>query len=76
VAGGLFGLAEGGLLVILVLFGLSHSPLPQALRPVFEQAQLAPPLVRFGETLLRQGREAFSGRSLPSGSGKPQSREV
>jgi membrane protein required for colicin V production len=35
VAGGLFGLVQGGLLVTLVLFGLSRSPLPQGMRACF-----------------------------------------
>lgn len=65
VAGGLFGLVQGGLLVTLVLFGLSRSPLPKGMQPVFDQSQLAPPMVRFGETLLRQGREAFINQTPP-----------
>jgi membrane protein required for colicin V production len=74
VAGALFGLVQGGLLATLVLFGLSHSPLPRSLQTIFEQSQLAPPLVRFGETLLSQGRAAISDRSLPSAVGKTPER--
>ncbi len=59
VAGALFGLVQGGLLLTLVLYGLSLNPLPPPVRGLFEQSQLAPPLVRFGDTLLRQGRQVL-----------------
>jgi membrane protein required for colicin V production len=59
VAGALFGLVQGALLLTLVLYGLSLSPLPPPLRGHFEQSQLAPPLVRFGATLLQQGRQVL-----------------
>jgi membrane protein required for colicin V production len=74
VAGGLFGLVQGGLLATLVLFGLSRSPLPQSVRTVLEQSQLASPLIRFGETLLSQGRDAINDQPLPPVAGKTQER--
>ena len=55
-AGALFGLFQAGLLLVLVLYGLSLSTLPPPLSTLFEQSQLAPPLVRFGDALLHQGR--------------------
>jgi membrane protein required for colicin V production len=57
VAGGLFGLMQGGVLVVLVLFGLMHSPLPKEVQGWLRKSQLAPPLVQMGETLFRQGRQ-------------------
>ena len=63
VAGALFGLVQGGLLLTLVLYGLSVSPLPPPLDGFFEKSQLAPPLVRFGDTLLHQGRQVFQQHS-------------
>jgi membrane protein required for colicin V production len=69
VAGGLFGLVQGGLLATLILFGLSRAPLPQTARELLEQSMLAPPLVRFGETLLSQGRNAVDDRTLPATAG-------
>lgn len=58
-AGALFGLVQGGLLLTLVLYGLSLSPLPPPVRDLFRQSQLAPPLVRFGDTLLHQGNQVL-----------------
>ncbi|OEU59167.1 MAG: hypothetical protein BA870_00525 [Desulfuromonadales bacterium C00003094] len=63
VAGALFGLVQGGLLLTLVLYGLSHSPLPPQVNGLFEQSQLAPPLVRFGDTLLHQGGQVLQQQS-------------
>jgi len=67
VAGALFGLVQGGLLLTLVLYGLSLSTLPSPLHGWFEQSQLAPPLVRFGDALLHQGRQVFE----PASAAKP-----
>lgn len=64
VAGALFGLVQGGLLLTLVLYGLSLSPLPSPVRDLFEQSQLAPPLVRFGDTLLHQGGPVLTQRPV------------
>jgi|LGVF01.2.fsa_nt_gb membrane protein required for colicin V production len=63
VAGALFGLVQGGLLLTLVLYGLSLSPLPPQVRDLFKQSQLAPPLVRFGDTLLHQGGQVLQQQS-------------
>jgi membrane protein required for colicin V production len=80
VAGALFGLVQGGLLLTLVLYGLSLSPLPPPVRDLFEQSQLAPPLVRSGDTLLHQGSKVLAQRpaAKPSAAGNtvqsPESR--
>lgn len=63
VAGALFGLVQGGLLLTLVLYGLSLNPLPPPIRGLFEQSGLAPPMVRFGGTLLQQGRQVLGPKS-------------
>ena len=60
VAGGLFGLVQGGLLLALGLFALSLSPLPQRVRPVFAGSQLAPPLVHLGAAVVHGGREILT----------------
>jgi membrane protein required for colicin V production len=57
VAGGLFGLLQGGAVLILVLFGLSRSPLPDQAQDCLRQSCLAPPLVDMGETLFRHGKQ-------------------
>lgn len=71
VAGALFGLVQGGLLLTLVLYGLSLIPLPPPVRDLFEQSQLVPPLVRFGDTLLHQGSQVLAQQPVakPSAAG-------
>lgn len=64
VAGALFGLVQGGLLLTLVLYGLSLSPLPPPVHGLFQQSRLAPPLVRFGDTLLHQGSQVLQQRPV------------
>jgi membrane protein required for colicin V production len=60
VAGGLFGLAEGGLLLAVALFVLSLSPLPQSVRPAFSRSRLAPPFVHLGGAVVQSGREVLA----------------
>lgn len=48
VAGGLFGLIQGGVLLALVLFGLSMVQLPGPFDRVLKGSQLAPPFVQLG----------------------------
>lgn len=77
VAGGLFGLVQGALLLTLVLYGLSLSPLPPPFKGYFQKSQLTPPLVRFGDTLVHQGSRMLQRGSGPRaidsgiGTGKP-----
>lgn len=66
VAGGLFGIIQGAAVLILVLFGLSRSPLPEQAQKYLRSSQLAPPLVDMGETLFRHGKQlggTVTGRS-------------
>jgi membrane protein required for colicin V production len=60
VAGGLFGLLQGGAILILVLYGLSRSPLPESVQKPMLQSRLAPPLVEMGASLFRYGGPADS----------------
>lgn len=48
-AGGFFGLAEGVVLLAVILYALSLSPLPEVLRPAFKGSELSPPFVGLGE---------------------------
>jgi membrane protein required for colicin V production len=57
VAGGLFGILQGGAVLILLLFCLSRSPLPDQAGDYLRQSRLSPPLVDMGETLFRHGRQ-------------------
>jgi membrane protein required for colicin V production len=57
VAGALFGLIQGGVLLVLVLFGLSRSPLPGPAQDFLRQSRLSPPLVDMGETLFHHGKD-------------------
>jgi len=49
VAGGLFGLLEGGILLALVLFGISTTQLPGSFRRQLENSQLSPPFMQLGK---------------------------
>lgn len=60
VAGGVFGLVQGVLLLTLVLFALSLAPLPEGLQPVFRGSELAPPFIHLGEAVMHGSRRAFS----------------
>lgn len=55
VLGGFFGLAQGVVLLALVLFALSLSTLPDFLQSRYTDSQLAPPFVELGEVLFRSG---------------------
>lgn len=57
VSGGLFGLIQGAVMLVLVLFGLSRSPLPDSAQDFLRQSRLAPPLVDMGETLFQHGKD-------------------
>jgi membrane protein required for colicin V production len=57
VCGGLFGLLQGGAILILVVFGLSRSPLPDQARNYLRNSRLTPPLVDMGDALFRHGGE-------------------
>jgi membrane protein required for colicin V production len=53
VAGGLFGLVQGGILLALVLFGLSMTKLPVSFDRVLRGSDLAPPFVQLGEAIFQ-----------------------
>lgn len=61
VAGGFFGLAQGVMLLAIVLFALSLRPLPGGISPALESSQLAPPLVTLGESAMQGSRSLLSG---------------
>ncbi|PNU20152.1 colicin V production protein [Geothermobacter hydrogeniphilus] len=61
VAGGFFGLAQGVLLLAIVLFALSLRPLPGGLTPVLRRSQLAPPLVTLGKSAMNGSRSLLHG---------------
>jgi membrane protein required for colicin V production len=54
VAGGLFGLAQGVVLLSVLLFAFDRHPFPKALQPVLAASQLAPPLVQLGESAYQE----------------------
>ena len=56
VAGGLFGIAQGLLLLAIVLFALSLRPYPQSMGTVLQESQLAPPLIGLGEAAMKGSR--------------------
>lgn len=60
-AGGFFGLAEGVVLLAVILFALSLRPLPEVLHPAFKGSELSPPFVNLGEATFHGSR-----RILPS----------
>ena len=62
VAGGLFGLAQGGTLIALLLFAFSLATLPRAVQPLFSQSQLAPPFIRLGGEIYQGSRDILSDR--------------
>ena len=69
VAGGLFGLVQGGLLLALLLFGMSRVTLPEPVRESLDRSLLAPPLVDLGAAVLQEGRHALESRALEPAEG-------
>ena len=58
VIGGFFGLAQGALLLAVVLFALSLRPLPW-IDHLTETSQLAPPFVELGDAILQGSRQVL-----------------
>ena len=52
-AGGFFGLAQGVVLLAVILFALSLAPLPGFFQPAYTGSALAPPFVHLGEAAYR-----------------------
>ncbi len=61
VAGALFGLVQGVLVLALVLFSLSLRPLPGTLRPLMEGSRLVSPFAHLGEAVFHGSRNTFPG---------------
>jgi len=61
VAGAIFGIIQGVLLLAIVLFAVSLRPLPKTIEPVFLQSQLAPPLVELGQAAMTGSRALLNG---------------
>ena len=55
VAGGFFGLAQGVLLLALLLFAMADGGSPGFLQPSLKGSRLAPPFVRLGASSFRGG---------------------
>lgn len=61
VAGAFFGLAQGVMVLALVLFALSLRPWPPAIKPVLQQSELAPPLIDLGRAAMHGSRVLLQG---------------
>lgn len=61
VAGGIFGIVQGVLLLGVVLFAVSLRPLPKTIEPAFNESQLAPPLIELGHAAMTGSRELLKG---------------
>lgn len=61
VAGGIFGLVQGMLILSVVMFGLSVSPLPEWGRLALADSTLTPPFVQLGERVFRGSWHLFPG---------------
>lgn len=59
ILGGFFGLAQGVLLLAVVLFALSLRPLPMGLDKVMKTSRLAPPFVDLGHAILEGSRRVL-----------------
>ena len=60
VAGGVFGLGEGALLVAILLFVATMNGAPRFLQPLLKESQLAPPFVELGQYAFEASRRLFS----------------
>ncbi len=64
VAGGLFGLVQGGVLLALVLFGLSMVKLPGSFDRPLRSSELAPPFIQLGEAIFKGSIEVLDDRKV------------
>lgn len=55
-AGAVFGVVQGVVILSIIIMGLSSSMAPQAARTRMEQSQLAPPFVTLGEAIFSGSR--------------------
>jgi membrane protein required for colicin V production len=61
VTGGIFGLVQGVLVMAVVMFGLSVSPLPDWGKLALEDSALTPPFVQLGEKVFKGSWQLFPG---------------
>ncbi len=59
ILGGLFGLAQGVLLLAVILFALSLRPLPMGFDKNLKESQLAPPFIELGQAALEASRQVL-----------------
>ena len=59
VAGGLFGLVQGVLILAVIMFGLSVSPLPEWGKLAIDESVLSPPFVQLGEKVFKGSWQLF-----------------
>lgn len=59
VAGAFFGLAQGFLLLAVLLFSLADGSAPKLLQPALQRSQLAPPFIRLGGAIFRGGQQTL-----------------
>ncbi len=63
VAGAFFGLGQGVLLLAILLYGISLSPLPQVVSSQIKGSQFAPPFVELGASLFNRGGRFMAERT-------------
>ncbi len=61
VAGGIFGLVQGALILAVVMFGLSVSPLPEWGKLAINDSALTPPFIQLGEKVFKGSWHLFPG---------------
>ena len=61
VAGGIFGLVQGVLILAVIMFGLSVSPLPEWGKLAIDDSVLSPPFVELGEKVFKGSWQLFPG---------------
>ncbi len=61
VAGGIFGMVQGVLVLAVVMFGLSVSPLPEWGKLALDDSTLTPPFVQLGEKVFKGSWHLFPG---------------
>ncbi|AJF05674.1 CvpA family protein [Geoalkalibacter subterraneus] len=57
VFGGLFGLAQGAVLLALILFALSLGPLPDFLKDGYRGSRLSSPFIKLGAAMFQAGHD-------------------
>ena len=60
VAGGFFGLAQGTLLLAVMLFAASRGSLPESMGKVYKGSRLAPPFVQLGQATFQGSRHLLA----------------